>query len=416
MTVRGKLRKIFDISDGSRRTRIVLQILSIVFAASLWLFVTWDRTAPSSSNISVISVPLKYPDLQDGYSIANAVTVVDVTIEGRIERLALMDKSEITASVSVQDLRPGKYRLPVQLEIPDGVRLSGYSPHIVDVELFRIIERTLRPSLSVVGSTPENLSLGNVSITPAEVMARGPESLIFSIRRAEVRESVEKLTAGINDDLSVVLVGDGGDAEGILVEPAKVRVVAKLEEAVDQKRVPVRVTVEGTPAEGFDIGIVSVSPDMVTLRGRRSSLASVNEIALNAIDVTGHSEVMNIDVPLDSPASDITAVSADKVNVRVEFDSAMETVTFQAVPVSVDGRGVYLEWALDPASVSVTLERTVSSTEPFDISNPPLEPYVDVTNVVARRLMLPVLVRGLSGDMRVLRIEPERVTVNALIR
>jgi YbbR domain-containing protein len=286
----------------------------------------------------------------------------------------------------------------------------------VDVELFRIIERTLRPTLSVVGPTPENLSLGNVSITPAEVVARGPESLIFSIRRAEVRESVEKLTAGINDDLSVTLVGDGGDAEGILVEPAKVRVVAKLEEAVDQKRVPVRITVEGTPAEGFDIGIVSVSPDMVTLRGRRSSLASVNEIALDAIDVTGHSEVMNIDVPLDPPAPDITAVSADKVNVRVEFDSAMETVTFQAVPVSVDGRGVYLEWALDPASVSVTLERAVSSTEPFDISNPPLELYVDVTNVVARRLMLPVLVRGLSGDMRALRIEPERVTVNALVR
>ena len=413
MSVMGRLRKFFDISDEPRQTRIVLQVLSIVFAASLWLFVTWDGTAPSSRSISV---PLMYPDLQDCYSISNAATAVDVTIEGRVDRLALMDKSEITASVLVQDLRPGKYRLPVQLEMPDGVRLSGYSPQIVDVELFRIIERTLRPSLRVVGAMPENLSLGDVSIIPAEVVARGPESLIFGVRRAEVRESVEKLTAGINDDLSVTLAGDGGDVEGILVEPAKVRVSAKLEEAIDQKRVPVRVPIEGAPAEGFDIGIVSVSPDMVTLRGRRSSLASVNEIVLDAIDVTGHAEAMNIDVPLDLPVQDITVVSADKVNVMVEFDSAMEAATFLSVPVTVDGRGAYLEWSLEPAMVSVTLERVVSTTEPFDMSRPPLELYVDVTNVVARRLSLPVLARGMSEDLRVLRVEPERVEVSAQIR
>jgi YbbR domain-containing protein len=411
MSIKSRLRKFFDISDESKRTRIVLQIFSIVFAVSLWLFVTWDSTAPSARNISV---PLKYPDLQDGYSIVNEVSVIDVTLEGRIEQLALMDRNEIIASVAVRDLRPGKYRLPVQLEIPDGVRLSGYAPRVVDVELFRIIERTLRPSLSVIGPTPENLSLGNVTIIPAEVAARGPEALIFSIRRAEVRESAENLIAGINNDLDVKLIGDEGDIEGVLVEPGKVRVAAKLEEAVDSKRVPVKVSVLGTPGEGFDIGIVSLSPDMVTLRGRRSSLENVNEIVLNAIDVTGHSEAVNVDVPLDPPAAGITVVSADKVNVRVELDSAIEVVTFQSVPVSIDGGGDKAEWALAPPEVSVTLERTVSATAPFDMTSPPFDLYVDVTNVVARRLELPVLARNLSDDMRILRVDPERVTINSV--
>jgi YbbR domain-containing protein len=412
MTAKRKFRRMFDISDESTRTRIVLQVLSIVFAVSLWLFVTWDSTALSSRNISV---PLKYPDLQDGYSIANAATAIDVTLEGKIENIALMDRDEITASVMVNDLRPGKYRLPVQLDIPDGLRLSGYSPQVVDVELFRIIERTLRPTLSVIGQAPENLSLGSVSITPAEVMARGAEALILSIRRAEVRESAENLMGGINGDLAVKLVGDDGDIEGILVEPPQVRVAAKLEEVVDVKRVPVIVSAEGIPAEGFDMGIVSVSPDMVTLRGRRSSLRSVNEIVLNAIDVTGHSEAMDIDVPIDPPAPEITVLSADKAKVRIEFNSAMEEAAFQDVPVSVIGSGVYGDWALDPAVVSVTLERTVADTAPFDMSRPPLELYVDVTNVVTSQIMLPVLVRSISDDVRVLRIDPERVTINAVV-
>ncbi|MDR0615403.1 MAG: hypothetical protein LBG29_01225 [Synergistaceae bacterium] len=413
MAAKSMFHKFFDFSDESRRTRIALQVLSLVFAMSLWLFVTWDGTAASVRNISV---PLKYPDLQDGYSIADAATAIDVTLEGRIEVLALMDRNEITASVAVNDLRPGKYRLPVQLEIPEGVRLSAYSPHTVDVELFRIIERTLRPALSVTGSPPENLSLGSVSINPAEVVTRGPEALILSVRRAEVRESVENLMIGINGDLAVKLVGDDGDVDGILVEPRQVRVIAKLEEAVDLKRVPVMVSAEGIPAEGFDIGIVSVSPDMVTLRGRRSSLQRVDEIVLNAIDVTGHSETMDIDVPIDPPAEGIAVLSADKANVRIEFDSAVEAATFQNVPVSVTGLGVYGDWALEPATASVTLERTVADTARFDMDSPPLELYVDVTNVVTRRMVLPVLVRNLSEDVRVLRIDPERITINALIR
>ena len=413
MAAKSMFHKFFDFSDESKRTRLALQVLSLVFAMSLWLFVTWDGTAASVRNISV---PLKYPDLQDGYSIADAATAIDVTLEGRIEVLALMDRNEITASVAVNDLRPGKYRLPVQLEIPEGVRLSAYSPHTVDVELFRIIERTLRPALSVTGSPPENLSLGSVSINPAEVVTRGPEALILSGRRAEVRESVENLMIGINGDLAVKLVGDDGDVDGILVEPRQVRVIAKLEEAVDLKRVPVMVSAEGIPAEGFDIGIVSVSPDMVTLRGRRSSLQRVDEIVLNAIDVTGHSETMDIDVPIDPPAEGIAVLSADKANVRIEFDSAVEAATFQNVPVSVTGLGVYGDWALEPATASVTLERTVADTARFDMDSPPLELYVDVTNVVTRRMVLPVLVRNLSEDVRVLRIDPERITINALIR
>jgi YbbR domain-containing protein len=413
MAGKNRSYKIFDISDKLTRTRMLLRALSLTFAVSLWLFVTWDGTATSVRNISV---PLKYPDIQDGYSIANATATIEVTLEGRIENLALMDRNEVTASVAVHDLKPGKYRLPVQLDIPDGIRVASYSPQVVDIELFRIIERTLRPALTIVGETPPNLSLGNVGITPAEVVVRGPEPMILPIRRAEVKASADSLARGINEDLEVALVGEDGYVEGLVIEPSQVRVAAKLEEAVVQKQVPVRVSVEGKPSEGFNVGSVMLSPDMVTLRGRRSSLENVSEITLNDIDITGHYDIMDIAVPLDSPAADITIVSADRVNVTIEFSSVLEEMTFQGVPVKIDGNGVFEEWALNPSAVNVTLERTAATTEPFDMQAPPFELYVDVTNVVTRRMLLPVLVRGLSGDIRLLRIDPEWVTIRAVAR
>jgi YbbR domain-containing protein len=316
----------------------------------------------------------------------------------------------------VKDLTPGKYGLPVQLEFPNGLRLAGYSPQSVDIELFRIIERTFKPSLSAVGVTPENLSLGAAEITPAEVVARGPEASVLSIRRAEVRSPVENLIRGINEDLPVALVGDDGDVSGVSLDPGRVRVSAKLAELMEQKRVPIRTFVEGTPHEGLDVGSVSVSPDMVTLRGRKSDLQSVNEIVLNAIVVTGQSETMNIDLPLESPAPDISVLSADRVNVRVEFNSAVEVVTFYGVPISIEGVGGYNEWNLGPSAVSVTVERTVAATEPFDMDNPPLSLYVDVTNVVSMRMILPVLVKNSAEGISVLSVEPEQVNIVAVPR
>jgi YbbR domain-containing protein len=412
MAIKRKIKKLFDISDESTRTRIILQALSLVFAVSLWLFVAWDSASPSVRNLVV---PIKYLDLQDGYSITNISSDIEVTLEGRIERIVLLDKDDVTALVSVQDLRPGKYRLPVQLEIPNGVRLAGYSPQAVDIELFRIIERTLRPSLIVSGDVPPNLSLGEVAINPREVVVRGSETEILAVRRAEVRSDVERLVAGVNDDLPVMLVTDSGDANGIKPEPPMVRVLARLTETMDQKRVPVRVFIEGIPREGLDIGSVSISPDMVTLRGTKNALQRVNEILLNAIDVTGHSENIDFDLPLDSPAPDIAIVSADRVKVMVEFISAVETVTFQGVPISVEGRGSYDEWVLSPSSVNVTLERTVADTEPFDLARPPVELFVDVTNIVSRRMSLPILVRGIPEGVRKIHVDPEQVTINGVM-
>ncbi|MDR3254390.1 MAG: hypothetical protein LBT31_02330 [Synergistaceae bacterium] len=411
--IKNKIRKILNISDPHTRTRLLLKVLSVVFAISLWLFVAWDGAAPS---VRSLSVPIKYPDLQDGYSITNAVSNIDVTLEGEIENLALLDRDKVTAVVTVQDLRPGKYRLPVQLDIPGGVRLSGYSPQAVDIELFRIIERTLRPTLGVIGDIPENLSLDDVAITPKEVVAKGHETSVLAIRRAEVRSTVDDLTAGVNADLSIVLVTDEGDVSGIRVEPSRVRVNARLVDAVDQKRVPVRVAVEGVPETGFDIGAVSVSPDVVTLRGTKRALQNMNELELRAIDVTGQSENMDIDLPLEPPASDIAILSADTVKVRVEFNMAVEVATFQGVPINVAGQDVDDEWMVSPSSVSVTLERVVSSTAPFDLAHPPIELYADVTNVVSSGLVLPVLVRGLPDGVRALRVDPGEVTVNAVTR
>jgi YbbR domain-containing protein len=399
----------FDMSDKTKSRKWLLRALSLVSAIMLWMFVAWDGMTLSTSQMSI---PLRYQDVPEGYSISSSANEVSIEIEGRVDLLAVMGRNSLRASVSVQDMMPGKYRLPVHLSVPDGVRILSYSPQAVDCELLRIIERTLRPSLVLTDTLPVGISLGSVVISPDEVVVKGPEIEVFSIRRAELRQAAADIRSGDVAELPAILVGDAGEITGLTMEPATFMVSAYLVEQEGETTVPVSINVVGEPAEGLEIGSVTLSPDVVKLRGLHENIVKISELNLKDIDVTGHREDMDIEMPIDLPqGADLAGPGS--VNVRIRFRPAMETRTFLGMPVKIEGKGAYDKWRLFPATVGVTVERAINSSDPFDMNQPPFDLYVDVTNIVSMRMVLPVLVKNVPPGMRVVRTEPSQISIEA---
>lgn len=401
-----------DLSDTTKRTRWLLRVVSIILALTLWFFVGWDG---SEFRTKELTVPLRYLDIPEGYSVSNRVRDITVLMEGSLELLALLDRNAVTASVSLQDLRPGKYRLPVHVNAPERVRILSHSPQSVEFELYRIIERALKPTLEITDDVPDDISVSEAVFEPAEVVVRGSEVDVMAVRHAVVRLAFEDLKTYESRELPVILLGaEGEEIAGLEIVPKQVRTNIRVSEAVEEIRVPVDVPVQGTPGNGLNIDAVVVSPDVVTLRGSGAALANITKLTLNPLDVTGHTEDMVVDIPLDAPAPGITVANADSVRVQVRLHSSVDTRTFLSVPIAVSGKGAFPAWQIMPAGANVMVERSVTGTEPFDMNKPPLELYVDVTNVVTDRLALPVLARNLQDGMKVIRIEPQQVTVSAV--
>ena len=401
-----------NFTDRMSRMRWLLRILSLVFAVALWLFVTWDGSAMSTRQFDV---PLKYTDTPDGYSISNKTRDISVVVEGRLETLALLSRNMITASVSMNGLKPGTYRLPVQINIPENLRLVSYTPQVVDFSLFRIIERRLQPNLVVKGEMPHEFSINVIGITPKEVVIRGSETEVLAVRRAEVSESFSWLRLHSGSELPVTLVGDKGEVKGVSVEPKKVRVSVSFTESMDEITVPIKVPLKGVPADGLEVASVIVSPDSAVLGGAKNVLANIHELASEAVDVSGIESDTEYEVSL-RPPNGVTLETPSFVRVRVTLASATETRTYFNVPVKIYGKGVYSGWKLSPAVANVTIERPVSSKQPSERESPPVSLYVDVANVVSDHLTLPVLVRDTAAGVKVLRIEPAQVEVRAVLQ
>ncbi|MBP8785734.1 MAG: hypothetical protein KBH12_09655, partial [Synergistaceae bacterium] len=101
--------------------------------------------------------------------------------------------------------------------------------------------------------------------------------------------------------------------------------------------------------------------------------------------------------------------------VEVQLRRIPEVRTFLNVPVKIMGKGIRQEWKADPSLVSVTIQQDPAFVYEQDSEEIPCELYVDVTNVVSPQLSLPVLIRNKRQGVTVLRIEPERVTVTAVV-
>ena len=394
--------------DKAARTRWLIRGTSLVFAIILWYFVAWDS---SGLTVRDFRVPVQFQGVTEGYSLSGNVQTVEVRIRGSGFDLARLDPGEIIAQIGISDLRPGKYRLPIQVTLPGHLWLVNHNPKFIELELFRMIERAFNPVL-VPHDMPPNLMLSNVDITPPEVSVRGPEALVTALRRAEARGTMRELSDGPLE-LPVILVGENGDLRDLVSEPPTVTVNAQFTTMMDEARIPIRARVTGTPTPGFEVANIVLSPDVVTLRGTSEALLGVTELRLNPIDVTGHDENMTIDMPLESPSEAITIIDADHVIMKVEFRASMESRTFFGVPIIITGVPYPSNWAITPRTASVTVEHPVfgAAQGPDD---PPLELYIDATNVVTSQLTLPILVRNVMGGVSVIRIEPPQATITEI--
>jgi hypothetical protein len=113
----------------------------------------------------------------------------------------------------------------------------------------------------------------------------------------------------------------------------------------------------------------------------------------------------------------VTLVGAASVRVNVLLTPYTVTRLLSRLSVEVEGRSVYPGWKVEPNIVNVTVEGTPSEVNALDEKDVVIRPFVNVTNVVSRRLTVPVQIQNKSGGkLKVVKIDPASVTVIADIR
>lgn len=106
----------------------------------------------------------------------------------------------------------------------------------------------------------------------------------------------------------------------------------------------------------------------------------------------------------------VSLLDSPFVTVNVSVESHKVQKTFVDLPIQVHGASG-ARWTVEPQTVKVQIEGVPEVMEKLDNKKLPFDVYIDVTNVIAKAIRLPVRIKfGISG-LELVEVSPVTVKI-----
>ncbi len=210
------------------------------------------------------------------------------------------------------------------------------SPSSIRVNVEEYVTRPRIPvSVNYIGEVPDGWYMSTPTISPSLLTVAGPRSLVGTISRARVYLDLSGMEWEEGPIVSL-LEFQLFDYNGNVVESPLLEVSsdsATIDSVlIDANLLPTRtfdvselIETSGTPARGFRVNNIQVSPESVTVAARSEVLAQMNDIAMESryVDIKGLKQTKTFQLKVFKPSDD-AIISNETVSVTVEIGSVSD--------------------------------------------------------------------------------------------
>lgn len=323
-----------------------LKILAVLFSIILWIVVV-NIDDPNQSKLYTTSVSLenksyitsmgKWADYLDGKNTISFYVNAKRSIHNNLSN------SNFTATADAQKIEynelTGTYRVPVTVTCNrNSSNISITTKELyLDLELEDSASKQFPIKANTTGKVASGCALGDVEITDANVMkVSGPASVVNQIDTVVATINVDGMSTDITDRVTPVFY----DAEENVVDTTKltlsVSTINISAQILNTKDVEMEFLTTGTPAEGYEQGEITYTPQTVRIKGEAAVLNTINKITipeevLDLTDATSDIE-KTVDISTYLPNGTSLVINSDaKIDVTVQIEQ-VKTKTFM-VPV-----------------------------------------------------------------------------------
>ena len=369
---------------------ILIKFLSLLFAMLVWGYVMMDQNPMRIKTVENVAVNFD----AEGDLIARKLVVrsdrnqalksITVKVNTELTKYADLDASDITASISLRGVSgPGIYTILIDATTPDGTVVS-VSPSQVTIEIDNLFTKRIPVEVSLNGELPDGYWNGEPETTNSYVDIEGALKDISSIVKAVCPIDLTGRTESYNESASVELQNAAGEAVNVTLLGEVPAIPIKLS-ILRMAQLPVNVDAAITGKENlpvnYEIVGYSVSPSSnITVIGDKETIEALTGVDIEPIDVSNEKESVEQEVQLLLPEG-VTSLNGNTIQVRVNIRQKMQTLSFSAVPVEIQGLGKKLAATLNLSSTNVTITGQVSLMSA--LSRDDVVVYADVTGLSA---------------------------------
>lgn len=300
----------------NRRLRIsedlLLQLLAIVLALSLWVYVQ----AQQPQNLNMIPLTIEEVSVEwhtaDGYVVTAATeSQADVTVRGTVDIINALQKSDVTINLDLSEYEPGQHTLTLIPEIPNGITLYNVSPSTIEVVIDEWISREISPTLQLETSLPEDEVIGSYLVNPATVTVEGVAADLDRIEILALLYDPVNMGSAVTSIKPVALDSDGQPVATVVVNGE-----VDLEVTLHKRLLlPVIPDFNAELPEGLSF---TAEPASLMTVGLEEDFAGIESIGTLEIDLTDVQAGDSVEVDLLFPGG-IRAENSDIKTVTVTF-------------------------------------------------------------------------------------------------
>jgi len=248
------------------------------------------------------------------------------------------------------------------------------------------------------GDNPDNLWFGEPVLNPQYIIVSGPASVVDEVRRAEAEIQTSDLSEERPRDTknaTITLFDAYGNAISspllrISNDSVTIRAIQVTLDVYPKKTLPVdtATAIAGTPAQGYELTNVTISPSRVEVAGPRDVINRLSAIYLSTPrNISGATGGFISGSELRRQA-DLAYVSHREVVISALIQPQIRELSFSSLPVGTRNLSAALKAEVDPVSIGVTVSGN----------------YFDIEELAESQVSLFVELEGLAEGVHVLDV------------
>ena len=319
------------------------KLLALVFAFLLWLVIINIQDPEMTRTIYGI------PVVKENVEALEDVDYVYSVASGETATVVVTGKRSIVGSLAVNDFYAyaNFEELSVTNAIPIKVQLTGSKAVYANDVTIRVqttsmiltledISSKLIPvELVYVGELPNDKTMDEVNVEPAEIEVRAPSSTLDTITRIEAVINTDDVADGVTLRATPVLYDYTGDVvnagvDDISTNCSEVMVTFDISTI---KTVELRAGTTGSPAEGYEVESVSYSFDSIVIKGKEEIVEGISYIRIpnSRVSLAGATEDVVVKVDVTEYLPEGVEIFDNNINVvitvRIREKETEETTT-----------------------------------------------------------------------------------------
>ena len=336
------------------------RVYSVIAAIMMWILIVYSQDPERTRRISEIPVYISnQTDLQnEGYTVVlpDESYTVSISVKGKRIAISKVDRSNVSAFVTVPKLAEGTYDVPINVSLPiSEVSLSDKTPYTIGVTVDKIVSKTfdiqVRTKGEIDASSKFTSELGHKTVN-----ITGPESVINQIYSVYAEVNFETKSSIQDYDLHV----EAKDKKDMTDNPnlnMSIRKVSVASSYYKTMSLPIKPDFKNAPEQGYIVSAYKVIPENITVGHEEGKFDEIEYIETEEIDLSGRNGSMTVQCGIVIPEGYTNADETEQVTVEITIEPSEEKiVTVPADKIELIGGAANAEYAIETANLEVVIE------------------------------------------------------------